>query len=215
MREQRPADVIPKLRRAAPGDRNASLALGVAYYMARQYRLFERQMRHLIATAPADPAPYYYLGRYQDADLGDFAAAAASFREVLTRRPAHAKASYYLGHALESQGQTAEARRCFERARQSDPALVLPRDGLARLELAAGDAEAALAHNPGDAALRGRILVRLERWREAEAALREAAQADTTDAAVWFLLHRACQRLGESEKARAALEQYRILSSTY
>jgi Flp pilus assembly protein TadD len=215
LREQRPAEVIPKLRSAAAGDRNAALALGVAYYMARQYRLFERQMRDLIAKAPDDPAPYYYLGRYQDADLGDFAAAAVSFREVLARRPHHAKARYYLGHALEAQGQAAEARRCFEQARQSDPGLAVARDGLARLELAAGDAEAALAHDPADAGLRGRILVRLERWTEAERALREAAEADTTDASVWFLLQRTYQRLGEADKARAALEHYRILSRTY
>ncbi len=215
LRAERPLDLIPKLRSAARSDRKAALALGVAYYMARQYRLFERQMRDLITSNPDDAAPYYYLGRYQDADLRDFSAAAASFREVLQRSPQHAKAHYYLGHALEALGQAAEARRCFERARKADPNLALARDGLARLELAAGDAAAALVHQPENPALRGRILVRLRRWKEAEASLRQAADADTTDASIWFLLHRTYQALGHQQAAREAVERYRILSRTY
>ena len=211
LRTERAIDLIPKLRAAPPDDRQAALALGVSYYIVRQHRLFERQMRALIAALPEDPAPYYYLGRYQDADLGDFQAAARSFREVLQRRPGHAKALYYLGHALEAQGQTAEARRCYLRAGD----LALARDGLARLSLAEGDAALALAHQPEDLKLRGRILMRLERWDEAARALRQAADADTTDSAVWFLLHRAYRRLGHGSDAVEALERYRLLSRTY
>lgn len=207
--------MIPKLRAAAATDANAALALGVAYYMVRQYRLFEHQMRALIAADPANPAPYYYLGRYQDSDVTDFAAAAASFQEVLKRRPNHAKSHYYLGHALEAQGLMAEARSHFGRARAIDPGLALARDGLARLELAANNSAAALAHNPADLKLRGRILLRLERWAEAAKCLCEAVEADTTDSTLWVLLHRAYRELGEEDKAAEALVRSRLLANTY
>ncbi|MCC6588336.1 MAG: tetratricopeptide repeat protein [Bryobacterales bacterium] len=213
LRDKPPLEAIPMLRQAKGPQ--ATLALGVAYYMARQYRLFEMTMREAIAAEPQNPAPYYYLGRYQDANLSDFAAAERSFREVLKRNPKHAKAHYYLGHALEAQGHNAEAEAEFRETLKLDASLAMARDGLARLRLAAGDAQAALAENPSGAKLRGQILIRLNRWAGAAAELKRAADADTTDASLWYLLSRCHTQLDRPEDAALALERYRLLSKTY
>lgn len=213
LRDKSPLEAIPVLRQSkAP---QATLALGVAYFMARQYRLFEKMMREVIAAEPRNPAPHYYLGRYQDANLNDFTAAERSFREVLKRNPKHAKAHYYLGHALEAQGLAQQAEAEFRESLKLDPGLAMARDGLARLRLASGDAKAALAENPADAKLRGQILVRLNRWSEAAVELKKAADADTTDASLWYLLNRCYTQLGRPNDAAHSLQQYRLLSQTY
>lgn len=210
--QPREFDVLNAIRdlRAQPGA-PAKLALARAYYLARQYRLFERTLLELIAADPAAPEPHFLLGRYQDSVLNDFRAAAQSFRAVLAAQPHRAEARYYLGNALEALGQTAEARAEYERS----AAFPLSRNGLARLDLAAEKPAEALARNPPDPKLRARILLRLDRPAEAIPALTEAAAQDSTDASVHYQLYRAHTSLGHRAQAAQALETFKRLSAIY
>lgn len=64
---------IRSLRRAQKlgGSPGVEKALGVAYYMERQYVLFRQQMAQALVSDPSDPAPLYYLGRHFDTEYQD------------------------------------------------------------------------------------------------------------------------------------------------
>lgn len=204
-----PYDAILRLR--VQSGVPAQIALAQAYYLVRQYRLFERTLTQVVAAEPSNPTPHFLLGRYQDAVLNDFPAAEASFRKVLARDANHREAHYYLGNALEAQGRADEARDHYLK---SQP-LPLARNGLARLALAANDPTAALAADPPDPKLRGRILLRLRRFPEAITTLRAAAAADSTDASVHYQLYRAHTQLNQKAEAATALAAFQRLSALY
>lgn len=204
-----PYEAILRLR-AQPGV-PAQVALAQAYYLVRQYRLFEKTLAQVIAADPSNPAAHFLLGRYQDSVLNDFPSAETSFRKVLAADPNRREAHYYLGNALEAQGRMDEARTHYLK---SQP-LPLASNGLARLALAANDPKAALAADPPDPKLRGRILLRLRRFPEAITALRAAAAADSTDASVHYQLYRAHTQLNQQAEAAAALAVFQRLSAIY
>jgi tetratricopeptide (TPR) repeat protein len=196
-------------------------ALGVAYYLARQYLLFRDQMAEAIRRDPDDFAPYYYLGRYYDSDLDDAEQAARWFREALNRNPDHERARSHLGNCLERQGRMEEAEAAY-RASASVP---LSQLGLARLMLAAGDnasalsfVERAVAGDPRDSAapkLAARVYTVLGRPREAVRALESAAALAPREASTQYQLYRAWQSLGDSAKAGMALREFERLRDVY
>jgi tetratricopeptide (TPR) repeat protein len=196
-------------------------ALGVAYYLARQYLLFRDQMAEAIRRDPDDFAPYYYLGRYYDSDLDDAEQAARWFREALNRNPDHERARSHLGNCLERQGRMEEAEAAY-RASASVP---LSQLGLARLMLAAGDnasalsfVERAVAGDPRDSAapkLAARVYTALGRPREAVRALESAAALAPREASTQYQLYRAWQSLGDSAKAGMALREFERLRDVY
>ena len=172
-----PTTAIRTLRR---GDHPK--ALGVAYYLARQYLLFRDQMAEAIRREPADFGPYYYLGRHYDSDLDNNDEAVRCFRLALDRNPAYTRARAYLGTCLERQGLVQEAEKAF----QASLPIPVAQLGLARLRMAAGDLKTALvwtekarAADPLDAGahkLAARIYGAMERPRDAAAALELAAK---------------------------------------
>ena len=196
-------------------------ALGVGYYLARQYLLFRDQMAEAIRRDPADFGPYYYLGRHYDSDLDDAEQAARWFREALNRNPNYARARSYLGNCLERLGRTEEAEAAY-RASASLPSSQL---GLARLRLAAGDSasallfvDKALADDPADSAafkLAARLYTKLNRPRNAAHALESAAALAPRDASTQYQLYRAWQSLGNATKASAAFREFERLRAVY
>ena len=80
-------------------------ALGVAYYLARQYLLFREQMSQAMRRDPHDFGPYYYLGRHYDSDLDNAEEASRWFRLAVERNPSYMRAHAYLGSCLERLGQ--------------------------------------------------------------------------------------------------------------
>jgi tetratricopeptide (TPR) repeat protein len=196
-------------------------ALGVAYYLARQYLLFRDQMAEAIRRDPADFGPYYYLGRHYDSDFDDAEQAARWFREALNRNPSYARTRSYLGNCLERLGRTEEAEVAY-RASATLPSSQL---GLARLMLAAGDSasalsfvEKALAGDPADSAafkLAARVYTKLNRPRDAARALESAAALAPRDASTQYQLYRAWQSLGNATKASAALREFERLRAVY
>lgn len=196
-------------------------ALGVAYYLARQYLLFRDQMEEAIRRDPNDFGSYYYLGRHYDSDLNDPEQAARWFRQALDRNPNYTRARFYLGNCLERLGRTDEAEAAY-RASASIPASQL---GLARLMLADGDSssalsfvEKALADDPRNSAapkLAARIYILLNRPRDAVRALESAAALAPRDTSTHYQLYRAWQSLGETTKAAAAFREFERLRAVY
>jgi len=196
-------------------------ALGVAYYLARQYLLFRDQMAEAIRRDPDDFAPYYYLGRYYDSDLDDAEEAARWFREALNRNPGYGRARSHLGNCLERLGRVEEA----EAAYRASGSLPLSQLGLARLMLAAGDAASALsfveraaAGDPRDSGapkLAARVYATLDRPRDAVRALERAAALAPREASTQYQLYRAWQSLGDGAKAAAAFREFERLRAVY
>jgi len=230
-RERNYYDAIRALRRAEALDPNAFVlkTLAVSYYAAHQYKLFVLKMGEARSKQPGDWAPYYYLARYYDSEVTDFAKAAEYFQQALERNPAHYRSHYFLGHCYEAQQKSEQAereyRRALELAEQQGVDDSLPYQGLARLRLAASrPAEAlpfagrAVELGPRDAAAHkvlARVCSELGRNTEAAAEWRTAASLDPTDAAAWFRLYRSYLALGEKAKAREALVQYRKIAALY
>jgi tetratricopeptide (TPR) repeat protein len=196
-------------------------ALGVAYYLVRQYLLFRDQMAEAIRRDPADFGPYYYLGRHYDSDLDDAEQAARWFREALNRNPNYARARSHLGSCLERLGRTEEAEAAYRASASLPPSQL----GLARLMLAAGDSasalsfvEKALASDPRDSAalkLAARLYTKLNRPRDAARALESAAALAPRDASTQYQLYRAWQSLGNATKAAAAFREFERLRAVY
>ncbi len=196
-------------------------ALGVAYYVARQYLLFRNQMAEAIRRNPDDFGPYYYLGRYYDTQLDNPEEAAGWLRKALDRNPGYAQAQSFLGTCLERLGRTAQAEAAYHLS------ATLPRSqiGLARLSLIAGDpasaltiTEKVLSANPRDLEgqkLAARIYSEHSRPRDALQALEFAAKLAPREASIQYRIYRIHRSLGEDSKATEALTQFDRLRAIY
>jgi tetratricopeptide (TPR) repeat protein len=210
-----------KAIRILRADANNPKALGVAYYLARQYLLFRDRMSEAIRRNPDDFGPYYFLGRHYDADLDNSEEAVRWFRRALAKDPGYARARAYLGTCLERLGQAAEAEAAF----RASIDLPLSQFGMARLKLAAGETEEALGWveraleaEPRDVPgqrLAARLYETLGRPAEALAALEQAARAAPADASLHYLLHRLHRASGREAKAKAELTEFERLRAIY
>ncbi len=203
--------------------------LAAAYYGAHQRRLFLLKINEALRLQPDDFAPYYYLGRYYDSDLGDFRRAAEYFREAIARNPGHFRSYYYLGYCHEVNQEAEKAERLYRQAidlaEREHTGFAMPYEGLARLRLAANKPEQAVAFakraielDPANAAghkLLAKSYSGLRREAEAAAEWEESTRLDPTDASSCYRLYRAYVTLGNTEKAKAVLEQYKKIAAQY
>lgn len=123
-----------------------------------------------------------------------------------------------LGLVHEATGDTARARREYERALEEDLSWYAARMGLARLDLRGGNAEAAVTHlaaavetAPGDGVARleyGNALVAAGRVPDAVAQYRAAMEREPYWAEVYLRLGRAHDTLGEAAEAAAMYRGY-------
>ena len=231
LRQGKRYEAIRKLRQAEALDSNPAVLklLAVSYYAARQHRLFLLEIRAAQQKQPADFAPYYYLGRYYDSELADSVRAAEYFRQALALQPGHIRSHYYLGHCYEVDQKTeqaeAEYRQAAQLAERQGANEGLPYQGLARLRLSANRPAEALAFAKRAAELEStdsaghKLLARaysdLGSNLEAAAEWKIASDLDPTDASALYRLHRCYDLLGEAEKSRAALAQYRKIAALY
>jgi len=211
-----PAFAIRTLRHAGQPK-----ALGVAYFLERQYLLFRDQMAEAIRKDSTDFGPYYYLGRHYDSDVDDAEQASRWYREALQRNPNYARARSHLGNCLERLGRTEDAKAAYE----ASAGLPLSQLGLGRLMLAAGESAAALSfvekalavdpRDPSALKLSARIYAALNCPGDAARALERAAAAAPRDASTQYQLYRAWQLLGNATKASAALREFERLRAVY
>ena len=231
LRQDKFYEAIRKLRQAEALDPNPAVLklLALSYYVAHQNRLFLLKIREARQKQPADFEPYYYLGRYYDLELSDLVEAAKCFQQALARRPDHARSHYYLGHCweVEQKPENAEAeyRRAAELVEQNGTSDGLGYQGLARLRLATNRPAEAMAFARRAVVLAGRdsdahkLLARaysdLGSTAEAAAEWKISSELDPTDASALYRLYRCYLSLGESEKARAALDHYEKVAALY
>jgi tetratricopeptide (TPR) repeat protein len=225
-------DAIRDLRRAESLNPNEPVLklLAVSYYAAHQPKLFLIKIRAAQQKQPDDFAPYYYLGRYYDTDVSDYSQAADNFGLALARQPDHFRSHYYLGHCYEAQARLEQAETEYRRAleladRQGVNDGGLPYQGLARLRLAADKPDEALAfarraveRSPRDAAAHKLLARAYWQTRRNADAVREweiSAKLDPTDASARYRLYRGYISLGETEKARSALAEYKHIAELY
>lgn len=134
------------------------------------------EFRQAVAVAPDDPIAHQALGRAL-AGQGDYAGALAEYRTATRLDPQAAELKVDLGLLLEQKGERAEAGQLFREALAKNAALPAAHFGLARLALAEGKADPALAGlarvlelEPGNAHARGlrvELLMQLQRPAEA------------------------------------------------
>jgi tetratricopeptide (TPR) repeat protein len=177
--------------------------------------------------APADFAPYYFLGRYYDSERSDFATAEKYFRQALERNPNHARSHYHLGYCFEVEQNMPAAEKEYQRAIElaGDLTYEAPYRGLARLQLAANQpakalpfAKQAVELAPRQAAphkLLARIYSELGNEAEAAPEWERAAALDPTDASTLYRLYRTYTALEKVEKAKSALARYKKTAARY
>jgi Tfp pilus assembly protein PilF len=219
------------LRRAELLNPNAHVLkmLAIAYYSARQYKLFLLKMGEAAERAPDDFAPYYFLGRYYDSDLTDFAMAGKYFRQALDHNPNHARSHYHLGYCYEVEQKLESAekeyKRAIELAEEQGARHEAPYRGLARLQMAAHEPAKALPYArqavelaPRQAAphkLLARIYSELGREAEAAPEWERACALEPAEASTLYRLYRTYAALEQTEKAKAALARYKKTAARY
>lgn len=105
---------------AKPGDIRGRLALGVAYFQARQDAQATADLERAAAQPETAPAAEYYLARLAERQ-GEFERAAGLLRRALATNPQLAPAHAELGYVLEALKQPEEAEKALARALELDP----------------------------------------------------------------------------------------------
>ena len=110
----------------------AHLNLGLSYAVIQQYKLFEAEMSWVMAKAPKEALPYYYLGRYYSNELEQLDRGLELFREALDRNSNDYKSRYHLGYVYELKGDPARAKSEYKEAAAAAAAQRCPMVGLCR-----------------------------------------------------------------------------------
>ena len=176
--------VLERSLRRDPDSANGWKLAGLNLVSLGHEELAEPYFARAVEVAPSDFMARYYLGmalvtrhRFGEGD--------AELKESLRLNPAHVDAWCVLGLSMEQQGKQEEALRAYR----------------AGVEVAVKTK--ASAEKPSLAL--GRYLVKLRRFEEAGAALREAVEAQNAEALT--LLGRALAETGKEEEAVEALER--------
>ncbi len=203
---------IEKQGRLGQSDRKR---LGLAYHAAGQHLLFRKVMLDAIAADPADAEPHFYLGRHYVSDVSDFATALVHFRAAVERRPA-AEYRAYLAYSLEMLGEKEQALALYRKSEASEPCGTLTLAGLARLQAITPE-KIAGCRPDHPVVLRELAKLLSARGRHAEAAafLERVLAQEPSSASNAYQLHRAYKAAGNEPKARAALAEFKRLSSIY
>lgn len=172
---------------AWPGHLNARLNLAVILGDQEEYAAAETHLREAMKLAPRDYRPCNTLGQ-QLARQGRHEEAAACFRQAIERAPGEARPRYELAQSLWQLGLEREAIDELRALRRTHPQLIDVQRTLARYLLEARDPAMA---SPAESAVLAQQVVAtkpdadvwytlaaaqlaLERYREAEASIREA-----------------------------------------
>jgi predicted TPR repeat methyltransferase len=147
--------------------------------------------------------------------------ARAAFENGLRIAPGHLALTLHHAHALRRLGRNAEAMAAYESVVEADPALVEGWRGLAQVQAALGDVDAALrcrtrarqlAPRDREIALEHAVaLLHAGRVREAVQGLQQATHANVDDAQAWAWLGRAQLRQGDLAQAQTSFERAHAL----
>jgi len=210
------AGLLEPLARATPD--NAELATNLSVALRRSGRSAEalHAAQRACAVAPNSVSSWNAFG-LAALDLARLEEALAAFEAGLRLAPAHRALALHRAHALRRLGRNERALPAYAQVVQSDPGLLDGWRGLASVQAALGQAEAALrsreraltlAPHDREVALEHAVAL-LQAGQAAPAALRLEAllRADAGDAQAWAWLGRAQLRQADAAAARAAFAQ--------
>ena len=203
-------------------------ALGLAYYEAHQFLLFEQQMMRAIGADPKDPLPHFYLGRHVESVKGDFAGALRHFEQVVALDNGHALGHSYLAYCLERLDRPGAAARHYQRSiqllDQNGEHFSWPYRGMARLALkvdpegATSWAKRAVQIGSDEFETHALLARAHENGGElarAVAAASEAVRINPNHAQSHYLLFTALRRLGDRDAAQRHLARFQELKQAY
>jgi tetratricopeptide (TPR) repeat protein len=173
---------------AHPRDPSAVGRLGMRLHAYEQYRSAEICYRIALESAPRSMS-WTYLSGVVEAEFGENAAAAASFRKVLEIEPGYLPARLRLADALMSGGDANGSLVEYAALVRDFPELALAHYGLGRLLWNRGDAAAATQH------------------------YQRAVDLEPQFGAAHYALALAHRDAGASDRARAHLDAYREFGS--
>ena len=213
----------------SPSVAAAHVALGLSYASLYQYRLFEKEMLWVLEHAPADPLPYYNLGRYYFMQLDQPERGANYLQKAVDRNPEDCRSSYYLGYYHEVMGNQDTAKILYTKAstvaRSQKVKFGAPFEGLARLMLLEDRlsesihfAQEAVSTEPGSASARlflGKLWIQSGNFGQGIKEFQKAIELDPTDAAAHYQLSRAYLKIGKRSEAENAQALFLKVRSVY
>jgi len=205
-------------------------ALALAYYSARQFKLFVASMSRASQNLPDNFAPYYYLGRYYvSVEVADFQQAETLLTKAVKFSPQDARSLYYLALCQESKGDLERAetnyKLVFSLPKSNTRYFALAELGVARVDLSTNRGTEALAYAQKAAAALPEeaeghtILAKLYTTAgDTQMAIREwkaTESLDPTNTSALYNLYRLYLKSGDETLAKETLQQYKALSKLY
>jgi len=171
--------------------------LGAALYTSGSADEAAQRLCQAADLEPANPAPYLFLGKMQEAAPGPLPCAEQKLGSFAQDQPANALANYYYALALWKQSRGSEnsdalrhAEALLEKALTIDPKLDAAYLQLGNLHFARGSLP------------------------EAVAAYQKAIAANPAGSEAHYRLGLALKRIGEEAKAQSEFDQYKQLEKT-
>jgi tetratricopeptide (TPR) repeat protein len=171
---------------ASPRNVQARFALAQFLIDAGRIQQARPVLEQLVADQPDNLQALEGLYRLQ-VTAEDFDGAARTARTIQALQPGGARGLYLSGIAYQRKGQDAEARQAFEQSLSADPKAIEPLAALVAMDLKGKQPELALARlersiaaTPGNSrllAMRGDVLLQMQRWNDAAASFSAAAAA--------------------------------------
>lgn len=188
------AIALKKAEALAPLDERSRFTLAMAYVVLRQRRWARPELEALATAHPQDPLYPYWIARL-DYDEEKYAAAVEGFRRVLALEAGHLRAHDNLGLAYEALGHYEQAIRSHQAA--------------LRIGRERGD------RSPWPALNLGILLMRLDRYDEADPLFRESARQNPRFAPAAYQLGVLLEKTGRLEEAIAELSRAARLDPDY
>ena len=186
------SEVFAKGHRLFPQSARMLVGLGVASYSRGSYDEAAQLLSEACDLTPADPQPYLFLGKIQDAEKVEPPGWTERLKRFAALQPDNALANYYYAVALTKQGDGsgdfAQAESLLERSIRLDPHL-----GNAYLQL-------------------GILYAQRKDFSKAIAAYQKAIENTPLPDEAHFRLAQAYRQTGELEKAREEVELYDRIS---
>ena len=191
------ADVFDKGVRLHRDSARLLAGLGAALYTSGSADEAAQRLCEASDLDPANPAPYLFLGRMQEATSTSLPCAEQKLARFVHDQPANARANYYYALALWRRDRGSEnsetlqhVEALFIKASAIDPKFDLPQLQLGNLYLSRGDLQSALT------------------------AYRKAVAANPTGSDAHYRLGLTYKRIGDENKAQREIEEYKRLDKT-
>jgi len=190
-------EVFGKGARVHPDSARMLAGLGAALYASGSADEAAQRLCQASDLEPANPAPYLFLGKIQEAASGPLPCAEQKLARFAKDKPENALANYYYAIALWKQNRGSQNSEALRRAE-----VLLERASTIDPKLDAADVQLGNLHFA-----RGALP-------EAVAAYQKAIAANPLSSEAHYRLGLAYKRIGEETKARNEFDQYKQLDKT-